>query len=134
MNYLLDTCVVSDFFKKIPSVIAHFKQHSPKQLYLSTISVMEVEYGLFLNKERELKIRPLWEVLLENIQIVPLSELSARAAATLRAQLKIAGAPIGPYDILLAGTALAHNFTLVTSNMHEFKRIPEIIAEDWRIN
>jgi tRNA(fMet)-specific endonuclease VapC len=58
MNYLLDTCVVSDFFKKIPSVIENFKRLSPKQIHISAITVMEIEYGLNLHKEREKKNTP----------------------------------------------------------------------------
>jgi len=132
MNYLLDTCTVSDFFKKMPASIAHFAALSPSQLYISTITVMEVEYGLKLHKEREVKIRPLWTALLQNISVVPFSHADAVFAAKIRAQLKEVGLPIGAYDIQLAGTALANNFIFVTSNSGEFKRIAEITIENWR--
>lgn len=132
MNYLLDTCVISDFFKKIPSVVAHFQQLSPSQIHLSTITIMEVEFGLKLNRDKEKKIRPLWEALLKQIKINPFCDQCAIAAATMRANLKILGQPIGPYDILIAGTALAHHLILVTPNLKEFKRLPDIEIEDWR--
>ena len=54
MNYLLDTCVVSDFFKKTPQVIAPFQQISPENIHISSITVMEIEYGLRFNAEREI--------------------------------------------------------------------------------
>ena len=132
MSYLLDTCTVSDFFKKIPSVISNFELRSPKQMHISTISVMEIEYGLKLNYDRETKIRPLWESLLECISILPFSHACACASAELRAQLKTQGQPIGPYDILLAGSAIQYNLTFVTSNGKEFRRIPTLRVEDWR--
>lgn len=132
MNYILDTCVLSDFFKKDGSTIAHFQKVTPGQLFISTITVMEIEYGLSLHAEREIKIRPLWKSLLKQIQIVPFCSDCAQAAATLRAILKRSGQLIGPFDILIAATAQAHNLILVTSNMKEFTRIPSIQIENWR--
>jgi len=132
MNYLLDTCVISDFFKKEPSTIANFENVSPSQLYISTITAMEIEYGLKLHAEREKKIRPLWTSLLKLIQVVPFCLECAVAASLVRAHLKTSGQPIGPYDILIGATALTHKHQLVTSNMKEFNRISGLKVEDWR--
>lgn len=132
MNYLLDTCVLSDFFKKIPSVIKHFEAISPGDISISTITVMEIEYGLNLNPEKEKKIRPLWKALLNHIHVVPYSPKCAMASASIRASLKTTGLSIGPYDVLIAGTSLAHQMVMVTSNTCEFERIPEITLENWR--
>jgi tRNA(fMet)-specific endonuclease VapC len=134
MSYLLDTCVISDFFKKMPITIEHFERVSPKQIHISSISVMEIEYGLKLNSEREKKIRPIWDALLKEIRILPFSEPCANATAIVRAILKTSGLPIGPYDILLAGTAIAHDLVIVTSNLNEFKRISAVSIENWREN
>lgn len=94
---------------------------------------MEIEYGLRLNEEREKKIRPIFEALLQQIKAVPLCQKSAMQAAFIRSKLKSTGLPIGPYDILIAGTSLAHNLIMVTSNFKEFNRISEIEIEDWRV-
>lgn len=133
MNYLLDTCAVSDFLKKNPPTVEHFKNVSPLQMYVSTITVMEIEYGLRLNREREKKILPIWDSLSKNIQIVPFTEQCAKEAASIRALLKQDGRLIGPFDILIAGTAVANDLTVVTSNLKEFKRISGILIENWRV-
>lgn len=132
MNYLTDTCVVSDFFKKIPSVVKNFESHSPDEIYISSITIMEIEYGLKLNPEKEKKIRPVWKDLLNHINIIEYSHKCAIASASIRVILKNKGMSIGPYDVLIAGTSLAHNLIMVTSNVGEFQRIPNIILEDWR--
>lgn len=132
MNYLLDTCVVSDFFKRNPAVIRHFDAISPDNVHISSVTVMEIEYGLKQNFEREIKIRPLWKNLLKYIHVISYSPQCATASALIRAELKNKGLPIGPYDILIAGSSLAHNMILVTSNLNEFKRIPHISIENWR--
>lgn len=132
MKYLLDTCVVSDFFKKNPGVVQRMEMLSPKQIYISAISVMEVEFGLLLNLERANKLRSLWESLLKQIQVLPYSDDCALATATIRAYLKGTGNLIGPYDLLIAGSALSNQLMLVSSNLKEFKRVPNLVFEDWR--
>ena len=40
-------------------------------------------------------------------------------------------APIGPYDLLIAGQARARGLTLVTANSREFLRVKGLGCEDW---
>ena len=40
--------------------------------------------------------------------------------------------PIGPYDVLIAGQAVARNLILVTHNTVEFQRVPGLRIEDWQ--
>jgi len=40
---------------------------------------------------------------------------------------------IGPYDILLAGHALAGGLTMVTANTSEFSRMPALVLENWNL-
>lgn len=134
MNYLLDTCTISDYFKKNPSVIVHYKELDPTQIFISTITVMEIEYGLKLNLERAKKIRPAWDLMIDTIEIIPFCSQCASSTALVRSNLKVLGSSIGPYDSLLAGTALAYGLILVTSNVREFERIPQITIENWRLN
>lgn len=132
MSYLLDTCVISDLFKKLPQVIARFETISPDEIYISSIAIMEIEYGLKLNSEREKKIRPNWESLLKYIHILQFSPKCAISSASIRSGLKNTGTLIGPYDILMAGTSLAHDLILVTSNTGEFERVKGLTIENWR--
>jgi len=43
----------------------------------------------------------------------------------------VSDAPIGAYDMLIAGQALARDLVLVTNNIREFDRVPGLKAEDW---
>jgi tRNA(fMet)-specific endonuclease VapC len=49
----------------------------------------------------------------------------------LRAILEAQKQPIGPYDTLIAGQALARGYTLVTANYREFSRVEGLLWEDW---
>ncbi len=66
-----------------------------------------------------------------HFQTVDFNSEDAKAAGEVRAALVIAGTPIGPYDILIAGQALARNLTLITHNTREFSRVNGLRIEDW---
>jgi tRNA(fMet)-specific endonuclease VapC len=66
-------------------------------------------------------------------EIVEFDQEDARRAGEIRAALAKAGAPIGPYDVLIAGQALARSLTLVTHNVREFGRVEGLVVEDWEV-
>jgi tRNA(fMet)-specific endonuclease VapC len=132
MGYLLDTCVISDFVKGEGSTLKRLKSSIPSDIFISSLTVMEVKYGLGINPQRAIKIQPLIETLLEPIRILSFGVEEAEQAAQIRSILKTAGTPIGAYDLLIASTALIHNHILVTSNVREFQRIPRLQIENWR--
>jgi tRNA(fMet)-specific endonuclease VapC len=132
MKYLLDTCTVSDFVKGQPNVLARIKAISPALVAVSALTRMEVEYGLVLNAERARKLAPVLQAFFSTISTLPFEVADALAAAAIRAALKTKGQPIGAYDVLIAGTALARGLVVVTSNVGEFQRIGGLQVEDWR--
>jgi tRNA(fMet)-specific endonuclease VapC len=50
----------------------------------------------------------------------------------IRADLEKLGTPIGPYDLLIAATAISKDLILVTNNTKEFIRVKNIHLEDWQ--
>ncbi|MGO9060782.1 MAG: PIN domain-containing protein [Candidatus Binataceae bacterium] len=66
------------------------------------------------------------------IRVLPYDRKAAEATAKARANLKRRGRPIGAYDVLIAGTTLAYELILVTSNVREFKQVEGLRVEDWR--
>ena len=132
MKYLLDTCVVSDFVRGDAPTLARLKATSPERIVLSVVTVMVIEYGLALDRVRTRKIEAPLRALMANVEVLPYTEVEARATAALRAALRRRGHPIGPYDVQIAGTALARGHTLVTSNTREFARVQGLLLEDWR--
>jgi tRNA(fMet)-specific endonuclease VapC len=64
-------------------------------------------------------------------EVVEFDREDARQAGEIRAALAAAGTPIGPYDVLIAGQAMARALTLITHNTREFERVPGLHVEDW---
>ena len=132
MKYLLDTCTVSDFVKGQPSVLQRVRQTDPRIIAVSAITRMEIEYGLALNAERARKLAPVLNAFFAAVDNLGFDVVDAEASASLRAGLRAQVQPIGPYDVLIAGTALARGLTIITSNVGEFGRIPGLRVENWR--
>lgn len=132
MKYLLDTCTISHFIKGHPSISAQLKACPPELLCVSSITVMEIEYGLRLNLQRARLINPILETLFSCIHLLPFETKEALTAGSIRAELKKQDQPIGPFDLLIAAQALEKGLVLVTQNTKEFARISGLALEDWQ--
>lgn len=132
LRYLLDTNVISDFVRGEEAVLARMRATHPDQIAVSSVTVMEILYGLALAPARARRLQPVVDAILGAVQLLPLSVEDARASAAVRASLRRRGRPIGPYDILLAGTALARGLRFVTANGKEFSRVSGLTIENWR--
>jgi tRNA(fMet)-specific endonuclease VapC len=62
--------------------------------------------------------------------VLELDKEDAKQAGQVRALLASRGAPIGPYDVLIAGQAVARDMILITHNTQEFARVPGLGFED----
>lgn len=71
------------------------------------------------------------EVLFGAIRSVPFDDAAAAHYGLVRAQLTSQGGPIGPNDLMIAATALAHDATLVTRNDSEFARVVGLRVVSW---
>ena len=131
MRYLLDTNICIYLIKRRPSeVLEQFRQHSPQNVAISTITLFELQYGVEKSQYRQRSKDALAKFLLP-LNLIDLDRSSAMEAATIRAQLEEEGMPIGPYDLLIAGLARSQGMTLVTNNTKEFERVVGLHLENW---
>ena len=128
MAYLLDTNVFVDWqVRDNPSVNRSLQRHRGS-LLLSSIVLHEMLYGAFFSKRTDRNVRQIESL---GLPLITFDRHDALEAGRVRAALRRAGTPIGPYDTLLAGQALARNLTLVTSNTGEFSRVAGLQLENW---
>lgn len=131
MKYLLDTNVVSDFARGEAAVVERLQREEPANLALSVISELEIEYGLQRAPHIAARVADVMRQILGAVALISFEHEDARLAAVVRNQLAAAGTPIGPYDLLLAATALRRGLVFVTHNTREFERVPGLNLEDW---
>lgn len=130
--YLLDSCTISDFMKGEANTLKKIKSISPSEIYTSTITQMEIRYGLLRKFDHNHKYFKVLEDFLSVISILSFDTRAAEFSAQIRKNLESQGTPIGSYDILIAGIAKSENLTLVTSNKKEFDRVHGLVIENWR--
>jgi len=131
MHYLLDTNICIYLIKKRPpEVLEKFRQHSPEDVAISTITLFELEYGAQKSQHVQRTQNALARFILP-LTLLDIDPPAAVEAAVIRAKLERKGTPIGPYDLLIAGLARSRNVTLVTNNTGEFDRIDGLRLENW---
>ena len=128
--YVLDTNILIYFFKGTGRVAESFLSKSPKEIGIPTIVLFELEVGIAKSNFPQKRTKQLQEIT-SLVQIIPFGNEEAKRSAGIRANLEKKGTPIGPYDILIGGTALAHHAVLITHNTAEFERIEKLQIEDW---
>jgi len=113
MRYLLDTNICIYLIKKRPpEVLERFRQHSPKDVAICTITLFELQYGIEKSQYRQRSEDALTKFLLP-LNLISFDRSAAMEAAAIRAQLERKGMPIGSYDLLIAGLARSLGLTLV---------------------
>jgi tRNA(fMet)-specific endonuclease VapC len=129
MRYLLDTNAVIAMLRDPASRPAlRARQERVGDVAISAIVAHELFYGAFKSR------RATHNVALVDafqFQVVEFDREDARQAGEIRAFLAARGPAIGPYDVLIAGQAVARNMVLVTHNTGEFQRAPGLQVEDW---
>jgi tRNA(fMet)-specific endonuclease VapC len=128
--FALDTNTLSYFFKGLGRVEERLLATPPGEIAIPSVVLFELEFGLVRSGKLEQRRKQLQE-LVALVTVLPFGPSEAKAAAQVRYELERAGTRIGPYDVLIAGTALSHSSTLVTHNTSEFGRVAGLMLEDW---
>lgn len=124
---LLDTNVVSAVMQNRPdpAVVRWLDQQPVDEIWLPSVVVFELRYGLALLPAgaRRRRLEQGLETLLSNLvqgRIAPLDGLAAQKAAQLAAHRKANGTPVDLRDTLIAGIAQACRAALATRNQRHF--------------
>jgi tRNA(fMet)-specific endonuclease VapC len=128
--YLLDTNILTYFFKQQGGVAQRMYAHPPALLHVPSVAILEIEFGIGASSKPE-KHRPQLDWVLRTFHIAHLDADAAQAAGHIRHVLQKSGTPIGTYDLLIAGIALANRYIVVTRNTREFERVAGLKVENW---
>ena len=131
MKYLLDTniCIYS-MNNRHPRLTEKLLTILPDDISISSIAVGELEYGAAKSRWGA-RTRQMMYAFLSNFNILPFDNADAICFGNLRAALALAGTPIGAYDVMIAAQGLTKGLIVVTHNIREFSRVPDLELEDW---
>ena len=134
MSWLLDTCALSEYAKKTPSlqVINWLDEQDEASLFISVISLGEIEKGILklrMADPRHSQKLTAWLGKVEQRfagRILPLDTAALHVWAQIAAHAELAGRPAPVMDALLMATAQCHGLTIVTRNAQDFAQYPQV--------
>ena len=129
--YMLDTNICIYIIKKQPeTVLRQLKKKKARGLFISTITLAELEFGIE-NSEYKEKNRIALMEFLTIIGIKHFDENAAKEFGIIKKDLKDEKCLIGPMDMLIGAHAKSLNMVLATNNTREFIRIKNLKVENW---
>lgn len=131
MPFMLDTNICIYTIKRKPlCVLEKLNSLMPSNVCISSITLAELEYGVTKSSAPE-KNRQALNAFLAPMNIVPFDHQAACHYGKIRTDLEKKGIMIGGMDLLIASHVMSLSNTLVTNNIREFKRIPNLHFENW---
>ena len=136
MGFLIDASVLIEAERGKLDLQAHIQGREQKQGYLSVVTASELLHGVHRAKNSTIRARrsAFVEGILTHFPLLDIDLATARLHAQIWATLAAQGQRIGPHDLWLAASCLAHGLTMVTANAREFERVAGLTVEDWTIS
>lgn len=129
-RYLLDNNACSELIKNPQGKVANKLFHVGMHLIgINWVVEAELRFGAKLKNSPQLTQRV--EALLNELNMIEFDEQLPVHYADLRAKLTLQGSVIGSNDLWIAAHAQSSGLCLVTRNIKEFGRVPNLQIENW---
>ena len=139
MNYLLDTCVLSEVWKKQPNpgVLAWLEQQAEPSLYLCSLSIGELIQGaerLPAGSRRDRLQTWVAKTLPARFEgrILAIDSDVAARWGMMSGEADKRGEVLPLMDSLIAATAAVHDLTVATRNESDFMRCRIPVLNPWK--
>ena len=131
MNFLLDTNICIYIIKqKPPEVLQRFNNYQVGDIGISSITVAELEFAVQKSQFPARNQQALTQFLLP-LKVVDFDRAAAILYGDIRARLEQQGTAIGSLETLIAAHTLSLQVTLITNNVKEFSRVPNLQLDNW---
>jgi tRNA(fMet)-specific endonuclease VapC len=132
VKYIFDTNVCIQILKgKSPKLKNKLQNISNSEVSIPSVVKFELFYGAYKSNNPD-KSLSMIKGFASMFEIINFTSEIAEHCGQIRATLEKVGTPIGPYDLIIAATAISENLILVTNNTREFERVNNIQLEDWQ--
>lgn len=136
--YVLDTDTLSLYQGKHPRVVPRVKARPPKELAIAVISVEEALSGWYTALRRATRrdqLPALYGHLAEQVDFLAgWRKLPFTLNAVARYEhLLTLRLNVRRNDLRIAAITLEHGGIVVTRNVRDFQRVPNLVVEDWSI-
>lgn len=129
MPYLLDTDICIWVIRGRERVLARLRSESPDDIAIASMTEAELRFGALNSSDPDRAGARVDAFLEAPFVVLPFDSAAARVHADAR--LATRGRRIGEADLVIASTAIANGYTLVTGNEREFARVPGLVQVNW---
>jgi tRNA(fMet)-specific endonuclease VapC len=133
VTYVLDTNAVSALMKGSELVIARLASCAPSDVGVPQPVIAEIAFGLerLPRSKRRSALEARFELICSELSRIEWTDDVSLAYGRIKALLERRGTRIEDFDAAIAAHALAHTATLVTANIDQMTRVPDLQVEDW---
>jgi predicted nucleic acid-binding protein len=127
VNYLIDSDWVIDYLLGEPRAVRTLSDLRPAGIAISVITYLEVVEGIVGARDSR-QADAVFRALLGEVDVLDVTRPVARRTAAIRADLRRQKRPIvhRALDLLIAGTAIEHDLSLLSRNTRDFVDIPDL--------
>ena len=130
LKYLLDTNIVIYVLKRRPREVLDIFNKNSSRIAISTITLSELIYGAEKSSNVDKNLESV-EEFASHLEVLSYDAKASQHYGQIKATLEKKGEIIGENDIHIAAHAISQGLILVTNNLREFKRIPNLALENW---
>ncbi len=130
MPFLIDTDIIINSIKGNPTVNQYIARHAAIPKAISIVTFGELLYGAKKSRQKDKNTSAIYR-LAEIFPIVGITRSTIETFTDLKLVLDRKGEGIEDFDLFIAATALSLNYTLVTNNTKQYKRIEGLQVENW---
>jgi tRNA(fMet)-specific endonuclease VapC len=130
LKYLLDTNIVIYVLKRRPKEVLDVFNINASRMAISSITLSELLYGAEKSQNIDKNLEAI-EEFISHLDVLPYDAKASQHYGQIKAALEKKGETIGENDIHIAAHAISQGLILVTNNLREFKRVPNLAFENW---
>ena len=130
IKYLLDTNIVIYVLKRRPLEVLETFNKNANRMAISSITLSELMYGADKSANVHKNLEAI-DDFTSHLDVLPYDEKVSQHYGRIKAMLEKKGEIIGENDIHISAHAISQGLILVTNNLKEFKRVPNLALENW---
>jgi tRNA(fMet)-specific endonuclease VapC len=132
LKYLLDTNIVIYVLKRRPKEVLEIFNANASRMSISSITLSELIYGAEKSPNVDKNLEAV-EEFISHLEVLSYDAKASQHYGQIKASLEKRGQIIGENDIHIAAHAVSQGLILVTNNLREFKRVPNLALENWAL-
>jgi len=132
MGILIDSSVLIAAERGLLDLEPLLAERGGEDVAIAAITASELLHGVHrLRGVRRARSEALVERVLDRLRVVDFDLAAARVHATLSADLRAKGTPVGAHDLLIAATAVLLDYSVATRDLRSFPRIRGLSVLRW---